>query len=101
MQKRLSEEEKARYRRQLIVPEIGEQGQLRIKKSTVLIAGLGGLGSIAAYYLAAAQDGTKVNINLTARPNDITTVQVRFGFLGNKDQSAYFHRTVMRNLGIE
>ena len=51
--------------------------------------------------LANAQDGTKVNINLTARPNDITTVQVRFGFLGNKDQSAYFHRTVMRNLGIE
>ena len=57
MQKRLSEEEKARYRRQLIVPEIGEQGQLRIKKSTVLVAGLGGLGSIAAYYLAAAGVG--------------------------------------------
>ena len=50
----LSEEEKDRYRRQLIMPEIGEQGQQRLKRATVLIAGLGGLGSIVAYYLAAA-----------------------------------------------
>jgi molybdopterin-synthase adenylyltransferase len=57
MLKRLSEEERARYRRQLIVPEIGERGQQRIKEATVLIAGLGGLGSIAAYYLAAAGVG--------------------------------------------
>ena len=51
--------------------------------------------------VAAMKDGTKVNIELVARPNDITTVKVRFGFMGNKDQSAYFHRNVMRNLGIE
>ena len=57
MEKKLSAEEWARYRRQLILPEIGEQGQQRIKRATVLIAGLGGLGSIAAYYLAAAGVG--------------------------------------------
>lgn len=51
--------------------------------------------------LASAKDGTKVNIELIARPNNITTVKVRFGFIGNKDQSAYFHRNVMKHLGIE
>jgi hypothetical protein len=44
---------------------------------------------------------TNVKIQLVARPNDITTVKVRFGLMGNKDQSAYFHRLVMKNLGIE
>ena len=54
-----------------------------------------------SYIQAFAKDGTKVNIELIARPNNITTVKVRFGFMGNKDQSAYFHRNVMRILGIE
>jgi len=36
-----------------------------------------------------------------ARPNNITTVKVRFGLMGNEDQSAYFHRLVMDNLGIK
>ena len=53
----LSEEEKIRYRRQLIMPEIGECGQQRIKQATVMIAGLGGLGSLSAYYMAAAGVG--------------------------------------------
>lgn len=50
---------------------------------------------------AATAKGTKVNIDLVARPNDITTVKVRFGFMGDKDQSGYFHRNVMKNLGIQ
>ncbi len=50
---------------------------------------------------ATSTDGTAVNIELIARPNDITTVKVRFGFMGNKDQSAYFHRNVMKYLGIQ
>ncbi len=54
-----------------------------------------------SYIRAVAKDGTKVNIELIARPNEITTVKVRFGFMGNKDQSAYFHRNVMRILGVE
>lgn len=54
-----------------------------------------------SHILAVMKDGTKVYIDLIARPNNITTVKVRFGFMGNKDQSAYFHRNVMRYLGIE
>jgi len=57
MRSSFSEEEKIRYRRQWIMPEIGERGQKRIKQATVMIAGLGGLGSISAYYMAAAGVG--------------------------------------------
>jgi len=53
----LSEEQKARYRRQLIMPEIGVKGQARLSKGKVLIVGLGGLGSISSSYLAAAGVG--------------------------------------------
>ncbi|MCU0602909.1 MAG: HesA/MoeB/ThiF family protein [Desulfobacterales bacterium] len=53
----LTEEETRRYSRQVQLPEIGPEGQVRIASGEVLIAGLGGLGSIAAYYLAAAGVG--------------------------------------------
>jgi hypothetical protein len=58
-------------------------------------------GPMNSSIAATAPDGTNVTIDLIARPNDITTVKVRFGLMGNKDQSAYFHRNVMKNLGIE
>ena len=50
--------EKDRYIRQLLLPEIGEKGQERLKDSKVLIIGAGGLGSPVALYLAAAGVGT-------------------------------------------
>lgn len=53
----LTEEQKRRYRRQLMLPEIGEEGQQRLGRAKVLIVGLGGLGSISSYYLAAAGVG--------------------------------------------
>lgn len=53
----LSEDQKRRYRRQLILPEIGEEGQQKLAGARVLIVGLGGLGSISSYYLAAAGVG--------------------------------------------
>jgi len=54
----LGDLDRERYGRHLLVPEVGEKGQLKLLKSKVLMIGAGGLGSPAAYYLAAAGVGT-------------------------------------------
>src|SRR5687767_8724384 len=53
----LSQEEIKRYSRHLIMPEVGIDGQRKLKQSSVLCIGAGGLGSPAAMYLAAAGVG--------------------------------------------
>jgi sulfur-carrier protein adenylyltransferase/sulfurtransferase len=53
----LSQNEVARYSRHLIMPEVGTDGQKRLKASSVLLIGAGGLGSPLALYLAAAGVG--------------------------------------------
>jgi len=52
-----TQEELLRYNRQIIIPDIGEAGQKKIREAKVFVAGIGGLGSISAYYLAAAGIG--------------------------------------------
>src|ERR1700731_3347242 len=54
----LSNDEIARYSRHLILPEVGMEGQLKLKAAKVLCVGTGGLGSPLAFYLAAAGVGT-------------------------------------------
>ena len=54
----LSNEEVLRYSRHLIMPEVGMEGQLKLKAAKVLCIGAGGLGSPLAMYLAAAGVGT-------------------------------------------
>ena len=53
----LTRSEFQRYSRQLLLPEIGLQGQERLKASSILIVGAGGLGSPISMYLAAAGVG--------------------------------------------
>jgi len=54
----LTHEEIKRYSRHLLIPEVGLEGQKKLKASAVLVVGTGGLGSPVAMYLAAAGIGT-------------------------------------------
>ena len=54
----LQPEERSRYARHLLLPQLGEAGQLRLKEASVLVVGAGGLGTPMLQYLAAAGVGT-------------------------------------------
>ncbi len=69
----LSHEEILRYSRHLLLPEVGVAGQEKVKAARVLLVGLGGLGSPAALYLAAAGVGTIGLVDSDAL--DVTNLQ--------------------------
>lgn len=54
----LTKQQQARYSRHILVPEVGEAGQIKLLESKILLIGAGGLGAPNAYYLAAAGVGT-------------------------------------------
>jgi molybdopterin/thiamine biosynthesis adenylyltransferase/rhodanese-related sulfurtransferase len=57
MPRTLSPEKRTRYSRHILIPEVGEEGQLKLLDTRVLLIGAGGLGSPASLYLAAAGIG--------------------------------------------
>lgn len=70
---RFTEEQIERYSRHFLLPEVGEAGQAKLLNARVLLAGAGGLGSPAAYYLAASGVGTLGVVD--ADVVDITNLQ--------------------------
>ena len=71
-----------RYSRQTILAEIGEEGQKKLRSSSVLIVGLGGLGAPAATYLVGAGVG-RVGLadnDVVSRPRKAFGNELRCGF---------------------
>jgi len=58
-------------------------------------------GPLESKIEAVQPPDTTVKIHLITRPNQITTLKVRFGMMGNQDNSAYFNRRVMHHLGMQ
>jgi adenylyltransferase/sulfurtransferase len=59
----LTDKDLARYNRQIILPDFGEEGQKKLRQATVFIAGAGGLGSPVSIYLACAGIGHLVLVD--------------------------------------
>ncbi len=58
-------------------------------------------GALESKIEAVQAPDTTVKIHLVAKPNNITTLKVRFGLLGNENMSIKFHQEVMRELGLK
>ncbi|TWT51864.1 Sulfur carrier protein ThiS adenylyltransferase [Thalassoglobus neptunius] len=81
----LSDEERSRYAWQMWTPDIGEEGQRRLKAASVLVSRLGGVGGTVAYYLAAAGVGKLVLAHAgNVKPSDLNRqLLMTTNWLGN------------------
>ncbi len=77
----LTHEEEARYHRQLIIPEVGFDGQEKLKRARVIVIGAGGLGSPVLMYLAAAGVGTLGIVD----PDEVRTSNLQRQILYNTE----------------
>src|SRR6266542_3969467 len=75
----LSQNEFARYSRHIIMPEVGLDGQKKLKAAKVLVIGTGGLGSPLALYLAAAGVGTIGLVDFDVVDDSNLQRQILFG----------------------
>ena len=68
----LSDEERAIYEWQMWLPDLGEEGQEKLKNASVLVSRVGGVGSVVAYELAAAGIGKLVLAHAgNVKPSDL------------------------------
>jgi molybdopterin-synthase adenylyltransferase len=101
----LSDEQLMRYSRQILMPEFDIAGQERMRSGTVLVAGLGGLGSPVALYLAAAGVGRLLladgdDVELSNLQRQIAHGEADIGV--NKAQSAAASVTALNSeVGVE
>src|SRR6476620_4560117 len=99
----LTQPEFARYSRHVIMPEVGLDGQKKLKAAKVLVIGTGGLGSPAALYLAAAGVGTLGLVDFDTV--DVSNLQRQILFdttqIGERKTTAASARLRARNPGVK
>jgi sulfur-carrier protein adenylyltransferase/sulfurtransferase len=96
-------DESERYRRQIVLPEVGEEGQAKLGHARVLVVGAGGLGSPVALYLAAAGVGTIgiVDHDVVQRSNLQRQVLYADADVGKKKAEVAAKRLLAMNPGIK
>ncbi|HEX9163347.1 MAG TPA: molybdopterin-synthase adenylyltransferase MoeB [Thermoanaerobaculia bacterium] len=101
----LTDHERTRYSRHLLLPEIGEEGQEKLKRASALIVGVGGLGSPVAMYLTAAGVGRLGLVDFDTVDETNLQRQILFGesAVGERKLDAAWKRLrdMNRNLRIE
>lgn len=102
-QDQLSDSEVERYSRQLLLPGMGEAGQLRLRRATAVVVGCGGLGGQAALYLAGAGVGRirLIDPDRVALDNLHRQVAFRTSDLGRPKVVALADALLARNPEIE
>lgn len=99
----LTEKERIRYARQLMMPHIGEEGQRKLKHSHVLVAGLGGLGSLSSFYLTCLGIGNLTLIDCGSVQLSDLNRQILYneGDLGLKKADVAYKKLSLLNSDVQ